>query len=106
MKSVHCSDWGRGWGYGGNDKIGKLSLNEDGSYTWTGHSQGRHGRKWGYCSTTFIVSEDGSINRTAGGSLPDFRDVREAIRVLNIAVVPKKQRTPKQVIPNLQTALF
>lgn len=44
--STHCSDWQLGWGYGGNNKLGRLTLNEDNTYTWRGHSQGRHGRKW------------------------------------------------------------
>lgn len=41
-----CGDWHLGWGYGGNNKLGVLTLNDDETFTWKGHSQGRHGRKW------------------------------------------------------------
>lgn len=44
--STSCGDWHLGWGYGGNNKLGNLTLLDDGSYKWEGHSQGRHGRKW------------------------------------------------------------
>ena len=43
--STSCGDWHLGWGYGGNNKVGSLSLLDDDSYMWRGHSQGRHGQK-------------------------------------------------------------
>ena len=44
---ANCGDWHLGWGYSGNDKVGKLSK-VDGNYLWEGHSQGRHGATWNY----------------------------------------------------------
>jgi hypothetical protein len=66
-KTVGCSDWMLGWGYGGHNKIGKLTLNKDQSFTWKGHAQGRHGQIYGEGTVTFtldkneisIISSDG-----------------------------------------------
>ena len=40
-----CGDWHLGWGFGGHNKLGNLTLNDDETFTWRGHSQGRHGQK-------------------------------------------------------------
>ena len=53
---VDCGDWWLGWGYGGNNKIGKLSL-EDGVFTWKGHCQGRHGQVGSKYSVQFKLTE-------------------------------------------------
>lgn len=47
-KSIPCGDWWLGWGYGGRNKIGKLTKNPDETFVWKGYSQGRHGSKWNY----------------------------------------------------------
>lgn len=59
--SIQCGDWHLGWGYGGHDTIGKLTRNEDGTFTWEGSSQGRHGRKWNAGSIYNFKLEGGEI---------------------------------------------
>jgi len=48
-KRVTCpaSDWHHSWGMGTN-KIGKVRIvdAEQNIYSWSGHSQGRHGQVW------------------------------------------------------------
>jgi hypothetical protein len=48
-KKVTCpaSDWQHSWGYGTN-KIGRVRIvdAEQNIYSWSGHSQGRHGQVW------------------------------------------------------------
>lgn len=53
---VFCGDWGLGWGYGGYDKVGKLSLSEN-TFTWKGQRQGRHGKKGITYSVSFELTE-------------------------------------------------
>ena len=76
-----CSDWFRGWGYGGNNKLGKLSKLSDTKYSWTGYAQGRHGQKLRSKWTSEFDFVDGQI-LNATDSLPDSRDVKEAIALL------------------------
>lgn len=102
MKSVNCSDWYRGWGLG-NTHLGKLSKLEDGNFEWKGIRQGRHNN---VIQKTFTIKfkllKDGSFefditNKT--NWLPDTRDVKEAIRILNFPkpdLIVKLKRIPNK----------
>ena len=91
--TVPCSDWFRGWGYG-HTKLGKLTKTGENQYLWKGSAQGRHGNViTKSIQIEFRVTETGyealstEINRKVidpptTRSLPDKRDVDEAIRVL------------------------
>ena len=47
LLSCNCSDWQLGWGFGGNDKLGKLTLDPlTNEFIWKGYSEGRHGGIW------------------------------------------------------------
>lgn len=89
-KTVGCGDWHRSWGYGTNH-IGNLQKGEaENTYIWKGHCQGRHGQVWNRgMVVTFeytAKSEDPVIiiisTKHEWDSLPDFRDVEEAIKIL------------------------
>ena len=84
-KSVSCGDWHLGWGFGGNDKIGKLSVNEDGVYTWKGSSQGRHGQKWnkGAYITFKLNDKDGVKVIESNGSHPRWTEIMKSVNELN-----------------------
>jgi hypothetical protein len=106
MKQIFCSDWMRGWGYGGHDRIGKLYKNEDGSFTWRGRTEGRHGHTFqSKIITTFTVSNENEIvisETSKDQTLPDYRDIREAIRILNIPIKVKEPRTKRNYQPDTQ----
>ena len=60
--TVQCGDWHLGWGYGGHDKIGKLTLDPvNNSFIWKGSSQGRHGQKWNKGAYIVFTYNDGKI---------------------------------------------
>ena len=86
--TVACGDWYRTWGLGTN-KLGKLTKGElEGIYIWKGHQQGRHGQKYTkkYSITFKYLGENEGIEiltNESGYSLPDYRDIFEAIRILN-----------------------
>ena len=60
LLTVSCGDWHLGWGCGGHDKIGKLTLDPlHNSFIWKGYSQGRHGGKWNKgAEVIFTYKED------------------------------------------------
>lgn len=100
MKSIGCSDWIRGWGLGWNNNIGRLYKLENAWYKWIGTRQGRHNNKiQGKRSVTFKIKENGDFqfsSENKSNSLPDYRDVKEAIRILNVpdpVIIPRKQKT-------------
>jgi hypothetical protein len=71
MKSISCGDWHLGWGYGGNDKVGKLSTEDGETFRWEGRSQGRHGGKWNLgANCTFTIDENGLNVTQQEGSIP------------------------------------
>lgn len=85
-----CSDWMRSWGFGPTNHIGKLRKGEpEGTYIWRGHQQGRHGQMWNQpANITFRVVSDTPfeieiIDNPRKRSLPDYRDIQEAIKILN-----------------------
>lgn len=88
--TVQCSDWHRSWGFGTNH-IGKLTKNEDGTYLWKGHQQGRWGAVWnrGMAVLFRLVGDDQievinpSMGRKKNGTLPTHTDVIAAIKLLN-----------------------
>lgn len=60
---TQCGDWHLGWGFGGHDKIGSLTLDPlQNSFIWKGRSQGRHGQKWNAGAMAVLTYEDGKIN--------------------------------------------
>jgi hypothetical protein len=84
LLSIGCGDWHLGWGFAGDDKIGKLFLNDDGTYTWKGHRQGRHGQiiKSKY-SRTFNWDGEKPIGDDIS-HLPAYSEVQKAIETLTI----------------------
>ena len=77
-KSVSCGDWHLGWGYGGNDKIGRLSSDDGISFTWKGSSQGRHGQQWNAgAKCTFTLGPNDKIDNfeTIKGSSPKLEEL-------------------------------
>jgi hypothetical protein len=91
--TIGCSDWMRSWGLGPNNKLGKLSIDrETNEFTWKGHQQGRHGQIWTPKYSIKFKIIDGDIvvteNKTAR-SLPDKRDVLQAVRLLDPSALPK-----------------
>jgi len=59
-KSINCGDWSLGWGYGGHDKVGRMTIgtNENGEavneFHWKGESNGRHGTRWNHGASCLI----------------------------------------------------
>jgi hypothetical protein len=87
-KKCPCSDWYRGWGFGGYHHVGNLCKVIDGqTYIWTGRCQGRHGQRWHNRSRTEFALVYGKIHILSqkGCGLPDERDVFEAIAKINKA---------------------
>lgn len=84
---TNCGDWHLGWGLGGNDKIGKLSLDvETMKFTWEGYSQGRHGQKWNKgANCVFVLCQEGadleltSVNGTIPRKEELLRSAKELI---------------------------
>jgi len=83
-KSIPCGDWHLGWGYGGHDKIGKLSIElEPLTVTWRGSSQGRHGSKWnaGAFAKFEIVGDKLKLVEQKG-SYPAHNEILQAANTL------------------------
>ena len=79
---VSCGNWHIGWGYGNNNKIGKLSK-KDGIYTWKGRSQGRHGQKYNHGAwVSFTVSEDSLKVIDSKGGYPDNKTLIDGVVAL------------------------
>lgn len=79
--SVSCGDWHLGWGYGGHDKIGKLSFNpETNQFIWSGSSQGRHGQKWN-AGAVLVMNKDLKVVSSKGGH-PAWGEIMAAIDLL------------------------
>ena len=87
---VRCGDWHRGWGYGGQNNIGKLEaleLLDNNKYRmlWKGHKQGRHGQIWARGMKAEFIWDANiqTVTEHIGpDSLPDGRDVIEAATAL------------------------
>lgn len=75
--SVSCGDWHLGWGFGGNDKLGKLSIDRtNNQFIWNGYSQGRHGQKWNAGAELIFTIEKGEINVISQkGSVPSYSEL-------------------------------
>lgn len=84
IETAYCSDWHRGWGYGGHDKIGTLCLLESATgkrkYLWDGHRQGRHGSRSGSYRLMFTQEDLDSDSLPSG--LPTKTDILKAIKEL------------------------
>ncbi len=86
LKKVGCGDWHRSWGLGTNH-IGKLAVLDNGYFLWFGHCQGRHGQTWGKGQQVLFSLDEATggftvIDRVKDGTLPDVRDVRNAVTQL------------------------
>ncbi len=86
-KSINCGDWHKGWGFGGNDKVGKLSIETLSdcpiNFVWAGHSQGRHGQTWNRgAKVRFMVIDTGLKITERKGSYPDYDQVIKAANIL------------------------
>lgn len=82
-KTVGCGDWHLGWGFGGNDHLGKLSTEDNVNFTWTGHRQGRHGQKLrGKYTVTFTYTNEVITVTSDISDLPDRGEVKKAINEL------------------------
>jgi hypothetical protein len=88
-----CSDWMLGWGYGGYNKLGQLTLisddveNGDGLFTfqWKGHAQGRHGQIWTKVGRVSITSDGKTftvVETDNKCSLPVDREVLDSVNTL------------------------
>lgn len=92
-KQTWCSDWHKGWGYGGHNKIGKLNIEISNpiKFTWKGHSQGRHGQvsnRGARVEFTLIGGELRITNQK--GSYPDYDQVTDACnRLLRMNGLPE-----------------
>ncbi len=81
--SVHCGDWHLGWGFGGYNKLGKLTAEQDGVFLWKGHSQGRHGQTWNKGAFARFRMVDGRISIIEQkGSMPIFQEILNSLRDL------------------------
>ena len=80
--STGCGDWMRGWGYGGYNKIGRLTKTGRNTYQWKGKAQGRHNNTLRSTWTTTFTLVDGKITEPTD-SLPSYADVYAAIEILN-----------------------
>lgn len=87
VSAVDCGDWHLGWGYGGYDKIGRLTY-KDGEFTWKGRSQGRHGQKWNSGAVLRFTLDEPNNPESATtiletkGSYPQWSEIRNAIKQL------------------------
>ena len=105
MKTINCGDWHLGWGFGGNDKIGKLSTDDDKVFIWRGRSQGRHGQKWNRNASCSFNLKDGKVNIIESkGSLPRNTELVKSALAL-IAMIPKKKRVKKTQVRSINNQL-
>ena len=111
--SVNCGDWHLGWGYGGYNKIGKLSLQDDGSFLWKGYSQGRHGGTWNKGAFARFSVLDGRIQiLEQKGSIPIYQELLNGLRELEAKVNQEKAKAYRKAKKSgstpvgLQTRLF
>lgn len=82
--STQCGDWHLGWGFGGHDKIGKLTLDPMlDSFHWKGYSQGRHGNKWNSGARATFTYKDGEIEYlNSKGSIPVTSELIKACELI------------------------
>lgn len=83
MVRTNCGDWGQGWGFGGKNKIGKLSTEDFCTFTWEGHSQGRHGNTWNKGAKLVFKLNQGKIDASEQiGGVPNVQALMEGIEEL------------------------
>lgn len=80
-KNTQCSDWHLGWGYGGQNALGKLYYINDKEFEWKGTRQGRHGQKYGKYEGKVFLDDEGKIS-SVEGSLPTHSEIYKAIEIL------------------------
>lgn len=90
--SVGCGDWHLGWGFAGDDKIGKLSTQDGVTFTWKGHSQGRHGQKWNAGAKLVFTSDGEQITEIISqkGSHPRVSELLKSVNELSNKLKPVK----------------
>lgn len=82
IKEIACGDWHLGWGIGHN-KVGKLSVDDSGVFTWRGHSKSRHGYVTNKGATLVFTTDGESISViSAKGSAPEESELLKAVRKL------------------------
>lgn len=77
-RTINCGDWHLGWGFGGSDKIGRLSSEDGINFTWKGYSQGRHGQTWNKgAKCTFTLGKNNKFDsfETVKGSCPRLTEL-------------------------------
>lgn len=89
MNKTDCGDWHLGWGYGGLNKVGNLTMitppDKKGmaSFEWKGRSQGRHGQKFNYGAFLKFTSDGEKIVKgEQEGSAPVQSEILKAVSVL------------------------
>jgi len=82
----NCNDWHLGWGYGGHDKIGKLTIatNEKkikiNEFRWVGYSQGRHGQRWNKGANVIFSLIDNNTDIKVISSKGNYPEISELIK--------------------------
>jgi hypothetical protein len=85
LLSTGCSDWQLGWGLGGNDKLGRLTLEPlTNEFVWKGYSQGRHGDIWNKGAFLRFTVQDDKI--TILGSKGNYPVQSELLKAVNITL--------------------
>ena len=84
--STGCGDWHLGWGYGGHDKLGKLSFDGE-IFTWTGSSQGRHGQKYNK-GAKLVFKEVNNAHEIieSKGSYPEWKEIWKSVAEIRISL--------------------
>lgn len=110
---MNCGDWHLGWGYGGHDKVGRLTDNGDGTFTWKGRSQGRHGSKWNYGAFVTFKLLDGEIEVIdSKGGYPVTKELVTCAEELTSKASrtstsrPRKVKSPPPADAGKQSSLF
>lgn len=87
LQIVGCGDWHLGWGLGGHNKVGKLSIEIVQycpiNFIWRGSSQGRHGQKFNPAATArFSVFGDKIKITNIKGSFPVYSEIIKSANIL------------------------
>jgi len=88
INSTSCGDWHLGWGYGGHDKVGKLSIESlpdcPVNFIWQGKSQGRHGRSWNpNAKFRFMLVNNSTLRITERkGDCPVYSEIIKSANLL------------------------
>lgn len=87
LTTVQCGDWHLGWGFGGNNNIGKLTLEGD-TFTYKGERQGRHGQNYGSVNRSWKITDP----------IPYIMDTNEMCKAMMILLKNAEYPLTKAVI--------